>query len=1103
MRVELLGTVQVRDDAGSPAHVGGPRARALLALLALDADRVVPAASLIDRLWDGEPPDGARGALQSMISRLRGVLGEVIESHPAGYRLAVGRGSVDALAFEDLAGQGSRALAAADPGRASAILRQALALWRGPALAGLPAPGPAAGIAARLEELRRSATADRIEADLTAAAASEAAGLTAELRALAGEDPLAERPRALLMRALYMAGRQADALAVYADARAQLAAQLGVDPSPQLEQVYLGVLRRTLPEARIPARDGPASEPAVSGPVAVPLTTLRVPLTSLVGRDDQVAHVQALTSENRLITLTGPGGVGKTRLAAEVAARARDGVWLVDLAPLSDPGDVPYAVLTAVGIRDGLLAGARDNEPGQAAEPGSATGPDPSGRLISSFRERSGLIVLDNCEHLIEAVAKLADAVLSGCPGIRVLVASREALGITGETVCPVPPLPVPPEPGDGELAAIAAAASVRLLADRARAVRPGFAVTDANAADVARICRALDGIPLAIELAAARLRTMSPAQLTGRLGDRFAVLTGGSRTARPRHQTLRAVVGWSWDLLSKSERVLARRLAVLPAGATLGSAEGICADKPDELDGELPADAVLDALTGLADKSFLAVDGETDDTEPRYRMLDTIRAYCLEQLTDAEEEDGVRDRMCGYYLALAETADPLLRTRAQRSWFSVLAAENDNMHAAMRWATERGDARTALRFGAALAWYWYLCGPRGACAALALAALAVDAAGSPPADRATVEARGICAVIAAGVDSAYEPGGEAAELVAAASVAAAADPSGPALHPLVVYAHTQATRFRGDAEGALNLLADYIGSADPWNAAAASVMTAVGLLGLGRIEEASLICDAGLAGFRDIEESWGVAMALMLRAELDKFAGNYGGAIAALEEAADSRRRLNAAPGNDLTWLYSDLAWLQVRIGDYAAAHAALELVDQNAWSLGDTGPYLSLIRAELAWMEGQLDEATRRCQDILREGADLTASWVQVRPLAAARLGVLELEAGDIARGMALLRDALETARDRPTTAVAVEGVAASALRVAGPERAAVLLGAADSIRGAVDHSSLDTPGIRAAAREQLGEDAFDDAYRRGLDMPYDEAVSFAQTSAAGAPR
>ncbi len=990
MRVELLGTVQVRDDAGGPVHVGGPRAQALLVLLAVDAGRVVPAVSLIGRLWDGDAPDGARGALQSMVSRLRGVLGAAIESHPAGYRLAVRRDQVDALAFEELAGQGSRALADADPARASAILRQALALWRGHALAGLLGTELAAGIAARLEELRRSATADRIEADLAAAAESDAAGLTAELRALVAEDPLAERPRALLMRALYLAGRQADALAVYADARAQLAAQLGVDPSPQLERVYLGVLRRSLPEAsppeasppeasppeaslpeaRTPASSGPGAghDAAVSGPSAAALTTLRVPLTSLVGRDDQVTQVEALTGENRLVTLTGPGGVGKTRLAAEVAsrvaARARGGVWLVDLAPLSDPGDVPYATLTAVGIRDGLLAGAGDDEPLRAAEPGASPAAGPSARLASGLRERSGLIVLDNCEHLIDAVAGLADAVLSSCPAIRILAASREALGITGETVCPVPPLPVPPDSAAGELAAITAAASVRLLADRARAVRPGFAVTDANASDVARICRVLDGMPLAIELAAARLRTMSPAQLTGRLGDRFAVLTGGSRTALPRHQTLRAAVEWSWELLSKPERVLARRLAVLPAGATLGAAEGICSDEPDVLGGDLPAGAVLDALTGLADKSFLTVDGETGDIEPRYRMLDTIRAYCLERLAEADEEDGVRHRMCGYYLAVAETADPLLRTRAQRPWFGVLAAESANMQAALRWAIERSDAATAVRFGAALAWYWYVCGQRGDCAALARAALALDPAGSPHADRATAEARAVCAVIAASADWDLEPAGELLD------AAVAAGPGGRTAHPLVVYAQSQAVRFGGDGERALELLAGYLDSADPWTGAAARLQSAVILRGLGRIEEASLGCDAALAAFRDIEESWGIAAALMFRAELDKTAGDYRGAIAALEDAMASGRQLGA-PDNDMTWLYSDLAWLRVRTGDYAAAHAVLDLAEQDARARGDSGPYPRLIRAELAWREGHLAEATRLCEDILRDGA------------------------------------------------------------------------------------------------------------------------------------
>jgi predicted ATPase/DNA-binding SARP family transcriptional activator len=1061
MRVELLGTVQVRDDAGSPAHVGGPRARTLLALLALDAGRVVPAASLIDRLWDGDPPEGARGALQSMVSRLRGVLGEAIESHPAGYRLAVDRGRVDALAFEELAGQGSRALADGDPARASATLREALELWRGPALAGLPATGPAARISARLEELRRSATADRIEADL--------------------------------------------AVAVYADARAQLAAELGVDPSPQLEQVYLGVLRRSLPES--PQAN---SAPAVPGQPAPPITALRVPLTSLVGRDDQVARVAELTEEHRLVTLTGPGGVGKTRLAVEVAGRAtaqaRGEVWLVELAPLTDLGDVPYAALSAVGIRDALRAGPGDS---QTAEPAASLPPDPTQRLVGGLRERSGLIVLDNCEHLIDAVARLTDAVLSGCPGIKVLAASREALGITGETVFPVPPLPVPPEAGaagGGEVAAISAAASVRLLADRAGAVRPGFAVTGANAADVARICRVLDGMPLAIELAAARLRTMSPAQLTARLGDRFTVLTGGSRTALPRHQTLRAVVEWSWDLLSKPEQVLARRLAVLPAGATLEAAEGTCADEPDALGGELPAGAVLDALTGLADKSFLTVDGEVDDIEPRYRMLDTIRAYCLERLAGAGEEDGVWGRTCAYYLALAETADPLLRGRGSAPWFGVLAAESDNMHAAMRWAIEREDAGTALRFGAALAWYWYLCGPRAVCAALAQAALALDAAGSRAEDPATVEARGVCAVIAASADSDYEP---ARELVGAA--AAAADPRGPSLHPLIVYGLSQAMRFSGQGERALELLAGYLDSADPWTRAAGRLQSADILRDLGRIEEASQYSDAALALFRDIEESWGTAMTLTFQAELGKLAGDYRGAIAALEEAAATSRQ--DANASDLAWFYRQLAGLRVRTGDYAAAHEVLDLADRSVWAQGSWGRHLRLIRAELAWREGQLAEAIRLCEDILRDEAGKPVSWADtpsssLPALAGARLGILTLEAGDVTRGTTLLLDALAaaaTAGDRPAAAAAVEGLAAAALGNtalgntaagnAAAERAAALLGAADSIRGAVDHSSLDAPAIRTAARERLGEAAFDAGYRRGLGLPYEEALSFAQ--------
>jgi tetratricopeptide (TPR) repeat protein len=606
--------------------------------------------------------------------------------------------------------------------------------------------------------------------------------------------------------------------------------------------------------------------------------------------------------------------------------------------------------------------------------------------------------------------------------------------------------------------------------------------------------------MPLAIELAAARLRTMSPAQLTGRLGDRFALLTSGSRTALPRHQTLRAMVEWSWDLLSKPERVLARRLAALPAGATLGAAEGICCDEPDELGGELPAGAVLDALTGLADKSFVTVEEGADDTEPRYRMLDTIRVYCQERLAAAGEEDGIRDRMCGYYLALAETADPRLRARAPRPWFGVLTAESDNMHASLRWAIERRDARTALRFGAALAWYWYLCGQSGDCAALARDALELDhAAGSAPADRATAEARGVCAVIAANADCIYEP---ARELMETAAAAAAADPGGRALHPLIVYGQTQALRFGGEGERALRLLADYVDSADPWTSAAARLQGGDILRDLGRIEEATRYCDAALALFRDLEESWGTAITLTFRTELDKLAGDYRGAIAALEEAAVYSRHIASA--SDLAWLYRQLAGLRLRTGDYAAAHAVLDVADRSVWAQGNWGRQLRLIRAELAWREGQPAEAVRLCREILRDEAERPTFWVPLRALTSARLGVLTLEAGDITHGTALLGDALGAAAaagDRPAAATATEGLAAAALRTDGARRAATLLGAADSIRGAVDHSSLDAPAVRAAAEEQLGPAAFDAAYQQGLSLPDAEALDFARASAAPA--
>jgi len=589
LRIGLLGPLQVRDETGRPVHVGGRQLRISLTLLALNAGRVVPAGSLAGQLWPDDPPGNPGNALQTLVSRLRAELrqaraGAVIESHPAGYRLAVPPDAVDVMAFEALAAQGRRALADGDAGEAARVLRDALLAWRGQPLADAAGSDFADLAAAKLTELRSSVLADRIEADL---ALGEGASLVGELRVLLSANPLAERPRGLLMRALYAAGRQAEALAAYHEGRELLSDQLGVDPSAQLEQVYLGILCGPY---------GPSADPERAEVRAqAPVSAVRVhsPLTSFVGRDEDVSRVLKNLRAARLVTLTGPGGMGKTRLATEVSSRLDAAAWFVPLAPVTDPAEVASAVLDAPGIREPVIAP-------RAAERGGS----PLDRLATALGDRDDVMVLDNCEHVIEAAAALAGYVLAACPQLRIIATSRQPLRIDGETLYPVPPLPVPPEqPALSASASVEVASygSVRLLRDRAVAVRPDFELDEANAAAAARICRALDGMPLAIELAAVWLRTLTPAQLAERLDDRFALLIGGSRTALPRHRTLRAVVDWSWDLLSAPEQVLARRLAVFPGGATLTAAEHVCADAL------LPRASVLPALSALIDKSIIA----------------------------------------------------------------------------------------------------------------------------------------------------------------------------------------------------------------------------------------------------------------------------------------------------------------------------------------------------------------------------------------------------------------------------------------------------------------------------------------------------------------
>jgi non-specific serine/threonine protein kinase len=410
------------------------------------------------------------------------------------------------------------------------------------------------------------------------------------------------------------------------------------------------------------------------------LNNLPVQPTSFVGRTTEMAELKQLLPATHLLTLTGVGGTGKTRLALEVGAHLcvrptgadtqvspyPDGVWFIELAPLADPALVLQTIATVLGVRE------------EQGRPLSAT-------LIDWLRERELLLLLDNCEHLIVACAQFADSVLHSAPDVRLLATSREALGIAGEQTFQVPSLQLPtPQLPTSELAQLE---SVRLFVDRAHAVKSDFVLSDTNAPVVAQICQRLDGIPLALELAAARVKALSVEQIALRLDDRFRLLTGGSRTSLPRQQTLRAAIDWSYNLLSGPERVLLQRLSVFVGGWTLEAAEFVCvanvgAIHPLKGDFESP---LLDTLAHLVDKSLVVA--ETHEGAARYRLLETVRQYAREKLLDAGESEQVRERQLTYFVRLAEQAEPMLNTAQRAKWIVRLETEHDNLRAVLEWA--------------------------------------------------------------------------------------------------------------------------------------------------------------------------------------------------------------------------------------------------------------------------------------------------------------------------------------------------------------------------------------------------------------------------------
>ncbi len=656
MEFRLLGPVEVVDGS-EPLALGGARPRRLLALLLLTPNEVVSVDRLIEGIWEESPPASAPGAVQVHVHALRKALGaDRIVTRDPGYLLRIDGDELDVARFERLASEGRRELAAGGAEHAARLLGEALSIWRGDVLADQRYATFAQPQIQRLEDARLAVLEARIEADLQLGRQSDLVG---ELEALVAEHPLRERLRAQLMLALYRSGRQADALAAYQDARSALVDALGIDPSPELRELERAILRQD-------ASLDHAASPAARG------SQLPVTPTALLGRELELAAVGALLGrpEIRLVTLTGTGGSGKTRLALGAAQEIGNAVF-VDLAPIADATLVLPTVAGALGLEESAQRSALD-------------------QLADALREAPPLLLLDNLEHLPEAFP-LVGELLKSAPALRVLATSRVPLRIVPESEYRVDPLSVP-EPGVERTADIAAFPAVQLYVERATHVLPSFALTDENAPAVARICRALDGLPLAVELAAARVRALGPAGTASRLGERLALLTRRAPDLPERQRSLRATIDWSYQLLDADSQHVFRALGVFAGGAPLGGVEAVADNGVD----------VATAIETLLDAGVATVDS-TGTHEPRFGMLETIREYALEALAASDEEArAVPARHFGWCLRVAEGDDPRYWTRGT-AWLREVAPEHDNMRAALAYAEAHGDVEGRLRLVCAL----------------------------------------------------------------------------------------------------------------------------------------------------------------------------------------------------------------------------------------------------------------------------------------------------------------------------------------------------------------------------------------------------------------
>ncbi|MET7426498.1 BTAD domain-containing putative transcriptional regulator [Dactylosporangium sp. NPDC005555] len=1003
MRFGILGPLAVTTEDGEPVVVPGAKVRMLLADLLAHRNMVVSADRLIEDLWGDDAPANPAGALQVRVSQLRKALNDaepgardLIESRPPGYRLRAD--DVDADRFAALAD-------AADVDRLGA----ALALWRGQAYADVADQEFARAEATRLTEQRllvherlAAARLARGEHDLVAA----------ELAELVELHPLREGLRVLHMRALYAAGRQADALDSYAGLRERLADELGLDPGPELAALYRQILEQDL-ALRAPPRS------------AIVRNSLPAQLDELIGRAEALTELRTLIPAVRLLTLVGPGGVGKTRLAAAAAAEQvhPDGVHLVELTPLppADPR-VAEQVLGVLGLHEA------PGTTGSAAD-----------RLVTALRHREMLLVLDNCEHVVAAAAALVGRLLRDAPGVRVLATSREPLLLTGEQVWEVGPLALPGDLADVD--AVRRSAAARLFSARAAAQHRGFRLDEQTAPVVAQLCRRLDGLPLALELAAARVRALGVQGVVDRLDDRFALLTTRQRDVPERQRTLTAVIAWSWDLLDPQDRAVLARLSVFRDGCTPEAAEQVC-------------DAGLDALDRLVERSLVVA-----EPGPRYRLLESIAEFGAARLTDAA---AIRSRHAGYFRSLAEHADPLLRGPEQQRWLAVLDAERANLQAAF---THGGGLRLAL----ALTWYWVLRGRLSeARAALALTGTAEEERPAAPwrlglallqGERVPAEVRDVLAL---------DPAGRSAWFVA------------------------DAVLDRGDLALAAELLPEQFD--DAWTEAAVLASRAMLAHAAGDLSALEAAATRSDALFAELGDRWGRLRASEWLGGLAEFRGQHERAAALHREGLGWATELSLAPqvGAKLSWL----AWLAVQRRDHDTAR---ELAERAYRLAVEQGAPTAVVFAEMslgiaARRSGRLDQAVTHLTRIADQGR-VEPSPPPYLPMILVELAYARELQGDPAAAWALHMEGYESAIGFTRDGIgAVEGMAT----IAEPAVAARLLGAATTAReqnlapaAPAEQDELDRAARRAVAA--LGQERFDELVAEGAKLSLAQAVAF----------